>query len=140
FCTESDFRIRPDGLPLVEKTYGFTYPANLLHTLTLSLIYPSIAKGSTCHFGEIYTTAPQLTSDNLVVLKDPKSAFLVYNPAVNVPVSIYKKYPQLSKLFGPISAKLTTSVITHLNYEVDIKGESAATVAANWLKKEGFTA
>jgi len=45
---------------------------------------------------------------------------------------------KFSDLVNSISAKLTTAGLTQLNKSVDIDKEDAKTVAARWLRENGF--
>jgi osmoprotectant transport system substrate-binding protein len=48
------------------------------------------------------------------------------------------QYPQLEKVFSPISKEPDTQTLRELNYAVDVEGESPETVATRWLKDSGF--
>lgn len=139
FCGASEFLNRPDGLPALEKAYGFTIPASNVKTVDLSIDYTAAAKGSPCNFAEIFTTDGRIKSLNLKVITDNKYAFGSYVPALNVRDSVYSKYPgQLSGIFAAIAPKLSTSVIINLNKEVDVDGMTPQAVASAWMKSNGF--
>ena len=140
FCGASEFHNRSDGLPALEKTYGFTFPSGNIKTVDLSLDYTSVAKGNPCNLAEIFTTDGRIQALNLKVLNDDKTAFGNYQASLTVRNAVYSKYPsQLSGIFDAISAKLTTPVIQNLNKEVDVDGMTASAVAATWLHQNGFT-
>lgn len=139
FCGASEFLNRPDGLPALEKAYGFTIPASNIKTVDLSIDYTSVAKGKPCNFAEIFTTDGRIKTLNLKVLTDNKYAFGSYVPALTVRDSVYNKYPsQLSGIFAKIAPKLTTNVIINLNKEVDVDGMTPQDVAHTWMKSNGF--
>jgi hypothetical protein len=52
--------------------------------------------------------------------------------------SVLDDHPDLEKLFGPVSKKLTNKVLLDLNAQVDVDGRDPTDVAQDWLKKEGF--
>lgn len=137
-CVASEFVSRSDGLPGLEKAYGFKVPADDLATLDEGAIYNSVAKGKPCTFGEAFVTDGRIKGLGLTVLNDDKHFFPVYNPALNVRESVYNAHPALAKVVAPISQALTNSVMQELNTEVDVKGEDPAQVAEKWLQDKGF--
>jgi osmoprotectant transport system substrate-binding protein len=48
------------------------------------------------------------------------------------------EYPQIEKIFAPISKKLTTEELQKLNTQVDIDGQLPEDVAQKWLSDNGF--
>lgn len=74
------------------------------------------------------------------MLEDDKKFFPIYNPALTVNGATAAKYPNLTNILEPITAKLDDETIRKLNERVDVKGEPVAQVAADWLKEEGFIA
>lgn len=137
-CGASEFLSRPDGLPGLEKAYGFKFPQNNIAELDEGAIYEAVDKGKKCNFGEVFTTDGRIQALHLKVIKDNKHFFPIYNPALNVREDVYKKHPQLEKLFAPISKKLTTTTMQKLNAKVDVKGQLPETVAKEWLSSNGF--
>jgi osmoprotectant transport system substrate-binding protein len=137
-CVASEFASRSDGLPGLEKAYGFTVPKSSLASLAEGAIYNGIAKGKPCNFGEVDTTDGRIKVLGLNVLKDDKNFFPVYNPALTLPESLYQKHPDLAKIADPIARALTTPVLQKLNGDVDIKGQDPADVAKTWLQSNGF--
>jgi len=139
FCGASEFLNRPDGLPALEKAYGFTIPASDIKTVDLSIDYTAVAKGSPCNFAEIFTTDGRIKTLNLKVLTDSKYAFGSYVPALTVRDPVYSKYSaQLSGIFAAIAPKLTTDGIINLNKQVDVDGMTPQDVAHAWMKSNGF--
>jgi osmoprotectant transport system substrate-binding protein len=137
-CVASEFVGRDDGLPGLEKTYGFKLPAAHLATLNEGAIYNSVAKSKPCNFGEAFVTDGRIKGLGLTVLDDDKHFFPVYNPALTIRESVYSAHPALTKVFAPISQALTTPVMQDLNTEVDVKGQDPADVAQTWMQGKGF--
>lgn len=137
FCVESEFANRPDGMPGVQRTYGFKVPANRILRLDTGLIYSQTANG-TCTFGEVFETDGRIKGLDLQLLKDPKKFFPPYNAAISIRQDVLDEHPQIESLMKPIAAKLTTSQMQTLNAEVDIEGRLPDKVAKDWLKDEGF--
>jgi osmoprotectant transport system substrate-binding protein len=137
-CLESEFQSRDDGFPGVKKAYGFTLAGTSEHLLDTAVVYTELSKGGACNFGEVFTTDGRVASLKLNVIKDDKTFFPIYNPALSIRSEISKKYPGLEALFQPISDKLTTETLMALNKEVSVDGKKPRTVAEAWMKSEGF--
>jgi osmoprotectant transport system substrate-binding protein len=137
-CVASEFVSRDDGLPGLEKAYGFKLPTADVATLDEGAIYNSMAKSKPCNFGEAFVTDGRIKGLGLTVLDDDKHFFPVYNPAVTIRDSVYNAHPTLAKLFGPISQALTTPVMQQLNADVDVQGQDPSDVAQTWLQDKGF--
>jgi osmoprotectant transport system substrate-binding protein len=137
-CVAAEFRTRDDGLPGVEKAYGFPEPG--VSEVELSLIPALIAAGNDCTVGEVTTSDGSVSANKLQILDDDKQFFVLYNAALNVRQEVADKNPQLAAVFDPISKLLTTESVRKLNERVDQGGELPDDVAASWLKDNGFTA
>ncbi|MGH2476814.1 MAG: glycine betaine ABC transporter substrate-binding protein [Candidatus Limnocylindrales bacterium] len=135
-CAASEFLARDDGLPGLEGAYAmkFATPA----TLELGLIPPAIDAGTDCLFGEVFATDARIASLGLTVLEDDKSFFPAYEPSLNVRKEVFDASPGLTDLFAPIAAALDTTTMTGLNAKVDVDGEEAADVAAQFLTEKGL--
>jgi osmoprotectant transport system substrate-binding protein len=137
-CVGTEFSTRDDGLPGVEKTYGFEFPEENLVKIDEGLIYEATDKGDRCNFGEVFQTDGRISALDLELIEDDKSFFPIYNPALNVREDTMKEYPQIAKLFAPISKKLTTDTLQKLNAQVDVEGQLPEDVAEQWLSENGF--
>ena len=135
---DDDFRTRFDGLPGLERAYGFEFPEENLIEMSTDAVYDATDEGEICNFGVVFTTSGFIRELDLQLLEDDKDFFAVYNPALTIRQDVFKQYPQLRKLFVPISQKLDTETLRNLNYAVDVEGKSPENVAENWLKEEGF--
>lgn len=140
FCLESEFASRSDGFKPMAKDYGFLSKvgSSQIKILDTGLVYSQLAKGGVCNFGEVFTTDGRIAALNLKVLQDDKSFFPLYNVAVTMKDSLFKKYPDLATLFDPISAKLTTEALQGMNKKVSVDGETPKAAATAWMKSEGF--
>jgi osmoprotectant transport system substrate-binding protein len=137
-CVGTEFSTRDDGLPGVEKSYGFKFPEDNLVKIDEGLIYQATDKGDKCNFGEVFQTDGRISALDLTLIKDDKSFFPVYNPSLNVRKDVIDEYPQIKKIFTPISKKLTTDTLQRLNAQVDVKGQLPEDVAQQWLSENGF--
>jgi len=137
-CVGTEFSTRDDGLPGMEKAYNFEFPKENIVKIDEGLIYQQTDKGDKCNFGEVFQTDGRIANLDLKLVEDDKSFFPIYNPALNVREDVMKKYPQIAKLFAPISKKLTTQTLQKLNAKVDVEGQLEDQVAEEWLSKNGF--
>jgi osmoprotectant transport system substrate-binding protein len=85
---------------------------------------------------DVFTTTPQIVSDKLVSLTDPKNLFaaqnvipLVYKPALT---------PTITSTLNAVSAKLTTAALLQLDIKVINDKESYTSAAQAWLQSVGL--
>ena len=133
-CTAAEFPTRNDGLPAVEKTYGFTLPQANVAVFDFGLVYTSVAARKPCNFAVVFGTDAQVLANKLVVLKDDKQALATYNVAVSMRTPTYQAHAaQYEAIFGAIAKQLTTQKATELNSKVDIDGDAPDAVARDFL-------
>ncbi len=137
-CVESEFAARDDGLPGLEKAYGFAFPPGNIRKMDSGIIYTQLAKGSACTLGEVFTTDGRIAELDLKVLADNKDFFPNYNAAPEINTKAFDKHPAIARILDPISRKLTTQTAQKLNAKVDVGGEDPHAVAKQWLIQEGF--
>ena len=130
-----EFKTRVDGLVGLKSTYGLTFksfdPLDESGPLTLA----ALASGKV-QAADVFTTTPQIISDKLVSLTDPKFNFaaqnvipLVYKPALT---------STISATLNAVSAKLTTSALLALDVKVITDKENYTTAAQQWLQSVGL--
>jgi osmoprotectant transport system substrate-binding protein len=131
-----EFKTRIDGLVGLKSTYGLTFksfdPLDESGPITLA----ALASGKV-QAADVFTTTPQILSDKLVSLSDPKFNFaaqnvipLVYKPALT---------STISDTLNAVSAKLTTSALLALDVKVITDKENYTTAAQDWLKSVGLS-
>jgi osmoprotectant transport system substrate-binding protein len=135
---DDDFLTRFDGLPGLERAYGFSFPEENLIEMSADAVYDATDEAEICNFGVVFTTSGFIRERDLKLLEDDENFFAVYNPALTIREDVFKQYPQMRKIFVPISQKLDTETLRKLNYAVDVQGKSPENVAETWLRKEGF--
>ena len=133
-CAAAEFLARDDGLPGLEKAYGFSF-GKKVSELELGLVYASVDKGEPCTFGEVFATDGRIAALDLTVLRDDKQFFASYLPALTVRRGT-EKILQLETLFAPVAAALDTATMQELNSRVDVKGEQPKDVARDFLKEK----
>lgn len=137
-CAASEFIDRADGLPGLEKAYGFELPEDALTEVELGIVFTRVPEGDPCKFGEVFATDGRIPANDMVVLEDDKSFFVIYNLALTMNNSVYEEHPELEDLFTPVAEKLTTEELQTLNSQVDVDGLPEDQVAQQWLEDNGF--
>ena len=138
-CSSAEFINRNDGLPGVEKLYGFDLPADQVVQLEPALVYTQVGKGEDCDFAVVFATDGQILNNDLTVLEDDKGFFPPYNIAATMRTEVYDAHKaEYDELFGAISAELTDETLTKLNARVDVDGEDPADVAKDFLSEAGL--
>jgi osmoprotectant transport system substrate-binding protein len=135
---DDDFRTRFDGLPGLERAYGYQFPEENLIEMSVDAVYNATDEAEICNFGVVFTTSGFIRELDLHLLEDDKEFFAVYNPALTIRQEVFRQYPQLRKIFVPISKELDTETLRKLNYAVDVQGKSPERVARTWLRDNDF--
>ena len=84
----------------------------------------------------MFTTTPQIITDKLLSLSDPKNMFA----AQNILPLVYKKAAsaKVVSALNSVSAKLTTADLLAMNKSLSINHESYTQVASTWLSQNGL--
>lgn len=139
-CVESEFNSRDDGLPGMEKEYGFEFPKGNISLFDTGVVYQRTDNGDPCNFGEVFVTDGRISALDLKIIEDDKNFFSIYNTALEVRKETYDGYgEQLDQVFVPIAKALDTKTMTDMNAkEVDVDGELPEDVAEDFLSENGF--
>jgi osmoprotectant transport system substrate-binding protein len=130
-----EFPSRSDGLKGLTKNYGLTFkkfePLDESGPITLKALTSGKVQAA-----DVFTTTPQIVTDHLVSLTDPKFNFA----AQNVTPLVFKAAmtPTITSTLNAISAKLTTADLLQIDTQVIVDHQSYVTVATNWLKANGL--
>jgi osmoprotectant transport system substrate-binding protein len=130
-----EFKTRSDGLAGLKANYGLTFksfdPLDESGPITLAALTSGKVQAA-----DVFTTTPQIITDKLVSLEDPKFNFaaqnvipLVYKPAMN---------PTIIATLNAISAKLNTSALLQMDNEVITNKANYTTVAQQFLSANGL--
>jgi len=137
FAVNPEFYERPDGFPALTKFYGMSIPSSQVKIMDAGITYQALDNGQV-DVAMAYSTDGLLRKFDLQVLKDDKSFFPIYNPALCIQKDVLAKYPEIPTILAPLTQKLTTEDITSLNYAVDVEGKSPNVVAEQYLKDNGL--
>jgi osmoprotectant transport system substrate-binding protein len=135
FGAAPEFETRPDGLAGLKKNYGVVFKSfdplgDESGPITLAALTDNKVQAA-----DVFTTTPQIASDHLVTLTDPKNNFA----AQNVIPLVYKKgvSPAIVAVLNEISAKLTTQGLISLNTALG-NHASYQSAAEAWLTSAGI--
>jgi len=137
FISYSQFQNRSDGYPNMKENYPAFDFKDIKIVNELGLRYSGLESGE----GDVgigFQTDGQLTSNQIVVMKDTKNIFPQYYPAPVVRSDVLKKYPKVEKVLNEVSASLDVETMRELNGKVDLDQEDPEDVAAAYLEEQGI--
>ncbi len=127
---DPEFYGRQDGYPALQRLYDISFRTVIMNS---SLMYNAI------HFDKVdiiagYATDGRIKEYDLQTLTDDKNAFPPYycTPIINAETA--SAHPEVVEALNKLSDKMNDSIMTDLNYRVDILKEDPASVATNFLK------
>ncbi|NUW45205.1 ABC transporter substrate-binding protein [Nonomuraea rhodomycinica] len=93
-------------------------------------------KDGSIQVGNVFSTDPKMTANNLVPLQDPKNIF----PAQNVTPLVNKAAATdtIRTTLDAVSAKLTTQSLLDMMQKISVNKDEPATVAKEWLTSNGL--
>jgi osmoprotectant transport system substrate-binding protein len=123
----------------LEQVYGIHFksfkPLDVGGPITVRAL-----KANGVQVADLFTTDASIAVNGFVVLEQDKPIVGAENVVPIVRDEVVAAYgPKLIDLVNSITRKLTTAGLTQLNKRVGIDKEDAKTVAADWLKTNGFT-
>jgi osmoprotectant transport system substrate-binding protein len=125
-----EFKTRSDGLPGLKKHYGLTFgkfvPTDESGPVTLTDL-----KNGKVQAADVFTTTPQIATEHLVSLTDPKFNFA----AQNVVPLVYKSAmnSKITSTLNAISAALTTNALLQMDKALVVQHASYSQVASGFL-------
>jgi osmoprotectant transport system substrate-binding protein len=86
----------------------------------------------------VFGTDGGLAAARLVMMDDDKGVQPVYQPAPVVRGAVLKAHPEIARALDPVFRRLDLATLRDLNGRVQIGGEPASAVAADFLRQNGF--
>jgi osmoprotectant transport system substrate-binding protein len=130
------------ALPAFQKTYDFRMKPEQLIVLsggdTAATIKAAAEQTNGANAAMVYGTDGGIAPSGLVVLQDDKNVQPVYAPAPIVREAALKESPKIAEVLKPVFASLDLATLQRLNARVQVGGEPAKAVAADYLKSKGF--
>jgi osmoprotectant transport system substrate-binding protein len=136
-ASDAEFANRPDGLPGVEKKYGFSFGAENIKQMDIGLTQRALDKNQV-DVSVAFETDATIRDYGLITLKDDKRFFPPYRAAVSINEKTYEKYPEIKEITARLANNLNSDIMRELNYKVDIEGNSVSVVAHDWLVENGL--
>lgn len=137
-----EFVTREDALPSFEKAYGFDLKDEQMVVFSgcnTAQTEKAAAQGTSgVNVAMAFGTDGALAALGLKVLEDTKGVQPVYAPAPVVREPILEQHPQIEDVLAPIFRSLDQDVLQQLNARIAVGGESARTVAQEYLETHGF--
>ena len=130
-----EFSTRPYGPDGAKSVYGVTLAFTPIGDSGGPLTVKALTD-NTVQVADIYTSSSAITTDNLVVLQDPKGLILSSNvvPIINKSAAT----PEVTSVINKVDAALTSSELAALNDESTVDQKSSADIAKAWLAKENL--
>lgn len=126
----------------LEKTYGFTLRSGQMIVLaggeTSATIRAAAAHTNGTNTAMVYGTDGGIAAANLQLLVDDKHAQPIYAPVPTIREATLQEHPQIAWIVKPLMESFDTRTLQQLNERVQIDGESAQAVAADYLRRRGF--
>ena len=136
FGAPPEFKTRPDGLAGLKANYGLVFKSfDPLGDESGPITLAALTSGKV-QAADVFTTTPQIITDHLVALADPKANFA----AQNVIPLVYKSgvNSTIIATLNAVSAKLTTAALLQMDKAVIINKDNYSTVAAGFLQAAGL--
>ena len=141
-AASAEFVNSASALPSFEKAYGFKLkPAQLVVLSggdTAATIKAAANQTDGVNAAMVYGTDGGIAASGLAVLDDDKHVQPVYAPTPIIREAVLNAHPQIAAYLKPVFESLDLKTLQSLNSRIQINGEPAASVAAQYLKAKGF--
>ena len=133
-ATDPEFASRPDGLPQIDKIYGFTF--GRVRQMQPTLMYEAIKNNQVDAIGA-YTTDARVDLYDLAIAKDDLGALPPYD-AIIIVRKEFAENGELMRIFKVLEDQIDTETMRHLNKFYDIDKNEASDIAKEYLVEKGF--
>jgi len=133
-ATDPEFASRPDGLPQIDKIYGFTF--GKVRQMQPTLMYEAIKNNQVDAIGA-YTTDARVDLYNLAIVEDDLGALPPYD-AIIIVRKEFAENEELMHIFKVLEDQIDTETMRHLNKFYDIDKKEASDIAREYLVEKGF--
>jgi osmoprotectant transport system substrate-binding protein len=128
-----EFNVRSDGIPGLIKNYGLHFKSFKTTDESSTVTFTDLTN-NVVQAADVFTTSPQVITDHLVSLADPKFNFaaqnvvpLVYKPAMTA---------KITSTLNAVSAVLTTQALLQMDKAYVVDHASYNQIAAGFLSEE----
>jgi osmoprotectant transport system substrate-binding protein len=141
-AASAEFVERSDALPAFETAYHFKLKPEQVLTLaggdTAVTIRAAAERTSGVNAAMAYGTDGAVAALGLVVLADPQGVQPIYAPAPLVREAVLQQHPKIADALAPVFKLLDGATLQSLNAKIQLEGQDARTVAADFLKSKGL--
>jgi len=131
---DPEFASRPDGLPQIDKIYGFTFGE--IKQMQPTLMYEAIKNNQVDAIGA-YTTDARVDLYNLSIVEDDKGALPPYDAIIIVRKELVDN-EKIDKIFKILEDQIDTDTMRALNKLYDIDKKEASDIAKDYLVEAGL--
>lgn len=139
-AASAEFAERSDALPAFQSAYGFKLkPAQLLTLAggdTAVTIRAAAEKTSGVNAAMAYGTDGPVAALGLVIMADTKGVQPIYAPAPIIRAEVLAKYPKIKDILAPVFQALDGPTLQTLNAKIQLEGQDAKKVAAEFLRSK----
>ncbi len=126
-----EFVTRSDALPGLKNFYG-GFAFKEVRTYTIGLQYDALAR-SDADVATAFTTDSQIDTSHLVLLRDDRHFWPPYNIAPVVRNQALAAHPNIARVLGRVSPRLTDSAVRKFNYAFNMQKADPADIATEFL-------
>ncbi|WP_423363605.1 glycine betaine ABC transporter substrate-binding protein [Mycoplasma sp. P36-A1] len=130
-----EFVNRQDGLPGLEKLYGFKFKS--VTPVDGSLRFSALENGSAQAI-DAFSTDGLISKFNLTILEDDKHYFPPYYAVPVIRNETLEKFPELKDVLKTLENIIDEEEMQKLNYKVDEEQQDPEQVAKEWLVEKGI--
>jgi osmoprotectant transport system substrate-binding protein len=137
-AASAEFAERSDALPAFQAAYGFKLKPDQLLTLaggdTAVTIRAAAEKTSGVNAAMAYGTDGPVAALGLVIMDDPKGVQPIYAPAPIIRADVLAKQPKIRAVLANVFKHLDGPTLQGLNAKIQLEGQDAKKVAAEFLR------
>lgn len=133
--TDPEFATREDGLPQIERVYGFKFKK--FNSMVPGIMYKAI-ENRQVDAVSAYTTDTRNDLYGLTVLEDDQDALPPYDAVVLVSEKFATDNPEIMEILAELDNRLDSDRMRALNSEYDIDKREARDIARGFLLEEGL--
>lgn len=131
----AEFHERADGFPALRDTYGLDFADTA--EMDLGLLYRALREGR-IDVAAGNSTDGRIPAFDLVMLRDDRGFFPPYDAAPVLRRDLVERHPEVAAVIGRLSGRIDAEAMRNMNRQVDQQQRSAASVAADFLQREGL--
>jgi osmoprotectant transport system permease protein len=128
----NEFLDRRDGWPGLRDRYGL--PQRIVRGLDHDLAYRGLAAGS-IDVTDVYTTDAEISYYGLVVLRDDRGYFPVYNAVVLYRSDVKRRYPAFASALERLGGAIDEGAMSRMNARAKIDREPETAIAAAFVSE-----